>query len=65
MYTAMSKDEHGKLTDIQIRTWIKSDGRFDERSDENELYLCFVKNYAIAFWRFRYRFADKQGAIRQ
>lgn len=52
-----------KLTDIQIRAWIKSDERFDGRSDGNGLYLCFPKNYAIPFWRFRYRFAGKQRAM--
>ena len=52
-----------KLTDIQIRAWIKSDERFDGRSDGNGLYLCFPKSYAIPFWRFRYRFAGKQRAM--
>lgn len=52
-----------KLTDLQIRTWIKSDEHFDGRSDGGGLYLCFPKNYAIPFWRFRYRFAGKQRAM--
>ncbi|KQN63360.1 site-specific integrase [Erwinia sp. Leaf53] len=52
-----------KLTDIQIRTWIKSGERFEGRSDGGGLYLCFPKNYAIPFWRFRYRFAGKQRAM--
>ncbi|CNI48200.1 phage integrase family site specific recombinase [Yersinia frederiksenii] len=52
-----------KLTDIQIRTWIKSGEHFDGRSDGGGLYLCFPKNYAIPFWRFRYRFAGKQRAM--
>ncbi|HHH0823628.1 TPA: tyrosine-type recombinase/integrase [Yersinia enterocolitica] len=52
-----------KLTDIQIRAWIKSGERFDGRSDGGGLYLCFPKNYAIPFWRFRYRFAGKQRAM--
>lgn len=48
-----------KLTDIQIKAWIKSGERFDG----NGLYLCFPKNYAIPFWRFRYRFVGKQRAM--
>lgn len=52
-----------KLTDIQIRAWIKSGEHFDGRSDGGGLYLCFPKNYAIPFWRFRYRFAGKQRAM--
>ncbi|EOV0287487.1 tyrosine-type recombinase/integrase [Salmonella enterica] len=52
-----------KLKDIQIRSWIKSGEHFDGRSDGGGLYLCFPKNYAIPFWRFRYRFAGKQRAI--
>lgn len=52
-----------KLTDIQIRTWIKSGEHFDGRADGGGLYLCFPKNYSIPFWRFRYRFAGKQRAM--
>ncbi len=52
-----------KLTDIQIKAWIKSGERFEGRSDGNGLYLCFPKNYAIPFWRFRYRFVGKQRAM--
>lgn len=52
-----------KLTDIQIKAWIKAGERFDGRSDGNGLYLCFPKNYAIPYWRFRYRFAGKQRAM--
>ncbi|WP_459609250.1 tyrosine-type recombinase/integrase [Dickeya oryzae] len=52
-----------KLTDIQIKAWVRSGERFDGRSDGNGLYLCFPKNYAIPFWRFRYRFVGKQRAM--
>ncbi|WP_145585596.1 tyrosine-type recombinase/integrase [Yersinia kristensenii] len=48
-----------KLTDMQIRAWIKVGERFEGRSDGNGLYLCFPKNYAIPFWRFRYKFVGK------
>lgn len=48
-----------KLTDIQIKDWIKSEKRFEGCSDGNGRYLCFPKNYAIPFWHFRYRFVGK------
>ena len=52
-----------KLTDIQIRAWIKAGEHFAGRSDGGGLYLCFPENYSIPFWRFRYRFAGKQRAM--
>ena len=52
-----------KLTDIQIKAWVRAGERFNGRSDGNGLYLCFPKNYAIPFWRFRYRFVGKQRAM--
>lgn len=33
-----------KLTDIQIKAWIKAGERFDARADGNGLYLCFPEN---------------------
>ena len=53
-------DDMGKLTDIQIRNWIKADERFDLRGDGDGLYLSFRDNFAVPIWRFRYRFAGKQ-----
>lgn len=50
----------GKLTDMQIRNWIKAGERFDLRGDGEGLYLSFRKDFAIPIWRFRYRFAGKQ-----
>jgi hypothetical protein len=50
----------GKLTDIQIRNWIKAGERFDMRGDGDGLYLSFRNDFAIPLWRFRYRFAGKQ-----
>jgi hypothetical protein len=32
-----------KLTDMQIRAWIKSGERFEGRADGNGLYLRYVK----------------------
>lgn len=49
----------GKLTDIQIRTWIRNGERFAGRSDGNGLYLCFPATYSAPFWRFRYKLSGK------
>lgn len=50
----------GKLTDIQIRAWIKSGEHFQGRSDGDGLYLSFPEKYSSPVWRFRYRFSGKQ-----
>ena len=50
----------GKLTDIQIRAWIRSGERFEQRGDGDGLYLCYRESYAIPVWKYRYRFAGKQ-----
>jgi integrase len=52
-----------KLTDLQIRAWIKSSEHFAGRSDGGGLYLCFPENYSVPFWRLRYRFAGKQRSL--
>jgi len=49
-----------RLTDIEIRNWIKTGERFDMRSVGDGLYLRFRKVDAVPVWRFRYRFAAKQ-----
>jgi len=49
----------GKLTDMQIKAWIKAGERFEGRSDGGGLYLSFRKNYAAPVWRFRYSFAGQ------
>ncbi|MGC2456741.1 MAG: Arm DNA-binding domain-containing protein [Gallionellaceae bacterium] len=49
-----------KLTDIQIRGWIKADERFEMRGDGDGLYLRYRQVDANPLWRFRYRFAGKQ-----
>ncbi len=41
-----------KLSDIQIRNWIKSNERFDMRGDGDGLYLRFSKVDAVPLWRF-------------
>ena len=53
----------GKLTDIQIRNWIKADERFELRGDGAGLYLSFRQTFASPYWRFRYRFAGKQRVV--
>ena len=50
----------GKLTDIQIRAWIKNAEHFERVGDGDGLYLCFPASYAIPVWKFRYRFVGKQ-----
>jgi len=52
-----------KLTDMQIRAWIKSGERFEGKADGNGLYLCFPKNYTAPFWRFRYKFSGKSRSM--
>lgn len=49
----------GKLTDVQIRNWIKAGERLDMRGDGDGLFLCYQETYAIPVWKFRYRFAGK------
>jgi hypothetical protein len=49
----------GKITDIEIRNWIKARERFEGRSVGNGLYLRFRPNDTVPTWRFRYRFQGK------
>ena len=48
-----------KLSDLEIRNWIKSKEYFDMRGDGDGLYLSYRKDFAIPLWRFRYRFVVK------
>ncbi|MDN0076001.1 tyrosine-type recombinase/integrase [Crenobacter sp. SG2303] len=50
----------GKLTDMQIRAWIKAGERFEGRADGDGLWLRFREADTVPVWRFRYRFAGKQ-----
>lgn len=50
----------GKLTDMQIRAWIKSTERFEGKADGDGLWLRFREADSVPVWRFRYRFAGKQ-----
>lgn len=56
-------DEMAKLTDMQIRAWIKSGERFEGRSDGNGLYLRYRQVDRSPVWRFRYKFAGKARAM--
>ena len=49
-----------KLTDIEIRNWIKAGEHFEQRGDGDGLYLCYRDAYATPVWKFRYRFDGKQ-----
>ena len=49
----------GKLTDLDIRNWIKAGERFEGRGDGEGLYLRYRKEDAVPRWLFRYRFAGK------
>ena len=49
----------GKLTDMQIRNWIKAGERFEGRSDGDGLLLVWRKDYAVPVWKLRYSFAGK------
>ena len=48
-----------KLSDLEIRNWIRSKEHFDMRGDGDGLYLCYRPDYAIPIWRFRYGFVGK------
>ncbi|HGZ2105452.1 TPA: Arm DNA-binding domain-containing protein [Escherichia coli] len=52
-----------KLTDMQIRAWIKSGERFEGRADGNGLYLRYREADKTPTWRFRYKLAGKSRAM--
>lgn len=49
-----------KLSDMEIRNWIKSNERFEMRGDGDGLYMSYRETFASPIWRFRYRFAGTQ-----
>ncbi len=49
----------GKLTEVQIKAWIKRGERFEGRTDGNGLYLRFRDTDKSPVWRYRYKFAGK------
>ncbi|MCL2644385.1 MAG: tyrosine-type recombinase/integrase [Betaproteobacteria bacterium] len=48
-----------KLTDIQIKGWIKTGERFEGKSDGGGLYLRFRQSDTVPGWTFRYRMGGK------
>lgn len=52
-----------KLTDMQIRAWIKAGERFEGRADGNGLYLRYREADKTPTWRFRYKLAGKSRAM--
>ncbi|MCL7421528.1 MAG: integrase arm-type DNA-binding domain-containing protein [Methylobacter sp.] len=49
-----------KLTDVQIKAWITSNTRFEDKADGGGLYLCYRESMASPMWRFRYRYSGKR-----
>ena len=49
-----------KLSDIEIRNWIKAREYFEMRGDGDGLYLSYRPTFSSPIWRFRYRFAGAQ-----
>lgn len=50
----------GKLSDIQIRNWIKSGEHFEQKGDGDGLYMRFRAADKSPVWLFRYRIKGKQ-----
>lgn len=48
-----------KLTDMQIRAWVRAKEFFEGRSDGNGLYLRYRETDKVPVWRFRYQIAGK------
>lgn len=49
----------GKLTDMQIREWMKKGERFSAKADGEGLYISFRPSDAVPRWLFRYRLGGK------
>ena len=43
------------LSDLQIKSWIKNNERFEGKSDGDGLYLSYRESFAVPVWRFRYK----------
>ena len=48
-----------KLTDMQIKAWIKAGERFEGRGDGDGLWLRYRESDKVPVWRFRYKLAGK------
>lgn len=57
-----------KLSDLQIKQWIKAGERFEGRGDGDGLMLCWSEreggSYAAPFWKFRYKIQGKPRVMR-
>lgn len=53
----------GKLTDVQIRQWIKTGTRFEGKGDGEGLTLRFREADAVPRWIFRYQLAGKARVV--
>jgi integrase len=49
----------GKLTDLDVRNWIRASEHFEQRADGDGLVLCFPARFAVPVWKLRYRLAGK------
>ena len=49
----------GKLTDLDIRNWIKAGEHFEQRGDGEGLVLCYPERFAVPVWKLRYRLAGR------
>lgn len=49
----------GKLTDLQIRAWVRAGERFQGKSDGAGLTLAWPEGSKLPFWRYRYKLAGK------
>lgn len=57
--TRYSGELMGKLTDMQIKAWIKAKQHFEGQGDGDGLWLRYRENDKVPVWRFRYKFAGK------
>ncbi|BAK75349.1 phage integrase [Pseudogulbenkiania sp. NH8B] len=53
----------GKLTDVQIKAWVRAGERFEGKADGDGLWLRYREADKVPVWRFRYRFAGKQRTV--
>jgi len=57
------EDGMGKLTDMEIRAWVKAGERFEQRGDGDGLTLRYRQSDSVPRWLFRYRFAGRARVI--
>lgn len=52
-----------KLTDMQIKAWMKAGERFEGRGDGDGLWLRYREADKVPVWRFRYKLAGKSRTV--